>query len=131
MNLFFFLQWKLHLLKFCTWNKKSGPNIISCYFILTHSGNQPLILLTVLVILKVHVSNSLNILICYFGKYLSHLFLYSKVLYVKNETICEGKWFLSFIKKIICEELYLKTRHFIFWHSILNCLKNLLTRSPY
>ena len=42
-------------------------------------------------ILKVHASNSLYILICYFGKHLSHLFLYPKVLYVKNVTICEEK----------------------------------------
>ena len=29
------------------------------------------------------------------------------------------------------EELYLKARHYIIWHSTVNCLRNLLTQSPY
>ena len=38
----FFLKWNLHLFKFSTWNKKSGPNIMSSNFKLTHIGNHPL-----------------------------------------------------------------------------------------
>ena len=37
---FWFLQWKLHLFKFSTWNKKSNPNI-NLISSLTHNGNQP------------------------------------------------------------------------------------------
>ena len=37
---YLFLQWKLF--NFSTWNKKSGPNVISSYFTLIHNGNQTL-----------------------------------------------------------------------------------------
>ena len=51
----FFLQWKLHILKFSIWNKKSSPNIISSYFRLTHNGNQPLLILASTVIICVSI----------------------------------------------------------------------------
>ena len=36
----FFLQWKQHLFKISTWNKKSDPNIIPSYFESAQYGNQ-------------------------------------------------------------------------------------------
>ena len=39
-----FLQWKLQLLNFSTWNKKSDSIIFSSYFTLTHNGNQHLLI---------------------------------------------------------------------------------------
>ena len=64
------------------------------------------------------------------SKYLSHLFLYSKFIYQKWNHSWR-KMISLFYQKNLCEELYPKARHFIFWHSTFNCLKNLLTRTTY